>query len=186
VAANVADALPHALLIDVGDLLENFADSVTFEGDAPLDPIELGAERFVPATPVHAAAELTYAGTGVVAGGTVTVTVRATCSRCLREFELPVSAPLEGFYVRPGTDHDFPEDQEIELINDRSIDLYPAMHAAVVLELPFAPLHDPDCAGICPSCGVDRNETPCSCGRDLTDSPFAALQQLLDDSDNPG
>lgn len=184
-AASVAEALPHELLIDIGDLLENFADSVTYEGGAPLDPLELGAERFVPLTPVHVMAELTYAGTGIVASGTASVDLQATCSRCLREFELPVRAPLEGFYVKLGADHDFPEDQEVELIHDRSIDLYPALHAAVVLELPFAPLHDPDCAGICPSCGVDRNETPCSCERDPSDSPFAALQQLLDDSEGP-
>jgi uncharacterized protein len=185
VAASVAEALPHALLIDVGDLLENFADSVTFEGDVPLEPIALGAERFVPVSPVHVIVELTYAGSGIVASGTASVSVQATCSRCLRDFELPLTAPVEGFYVRPGADHDFPEDQEVELIHERSIDLYPAMHAAVILELPFAPLHDPDCSGICPSCGVDRNETPCSCERDLNDSPFAALQQLLEDSEGP-
>jgi len=185
VAGSVPEALPHELLLDVGDLLENFAESVTFEGDAPIEPIELGAERFVPLTPVSIAAELTYAGSGIVASGTASVNVQATCSRCLREFELPVRAPIEGFYVRPGADHDFPEDQEVELIHDRSIDLYPAVHAAVVLELPFAPLHDPDCAGICPTCGVDRNETPCSCEREGSDSPFAALQQLLDESESP-
>jgi uncharacterized protein len=185
VAGSVPDALPHELLIDVGALLENFADTVTYEGDALLDPIDLGAEHFAPVTPVHVVAELTFAGSGLVANGTASVDVQTTCSRCLQEFSLPVRAPLEGFYVKPGADHDFPEDQEVELIRDRSIDLYPALHAAVVLELPFAPLHDPDCAGICPACGVDRNETPCSCERDLADSPFAALQQLLDGSEDP-
>jgi len=181
----VPEALPHELLLDVGDLLENFADSVTFEGEAPLEPLELGAERFVPLTPIRVMAELTFAGSGIVASGSVSVDVQATCSRCLRELTLPIQAPLEGFYVRPGADHDFPEDQEVELIVGRTIDLYPAVHAAVVLELPFAPLHDPDCAGICPTCGEDRNETPCSCERDRADSPFAALQQLMNDSEEP-
>lgn len=181
----MAEAAPREPLIDVADILDHSAESVTYHGDIPLDPIDLGAERFVPLTPVHLDTVLTFAGSGIVASGTISVDMQATCSRCLREFVLPVRAPLEGFYVVPGAEHDFPEDQEIELIRDRSVDLNPALHAALVLELPFAPLHDPACAGICPACGVDRNESACSCERGVSDSPFAALQQLLDDAERP-
>jgi uncharacterized protein len=181
----VAEAAPHELRIDIADILEQFAESVTYEGDILLDPIEIGAERFVPISPARIEAELTFAGSGVVASGSVSVDAQATCSRCLREFVLPVKAPIEGFYVQPGVEHDLPEEQEVELVGDRSIDLLPAVHAAVVLEMPFAPLHDPACAGICPTCGADLNELLCTCERNPGDSPFAALKQLLDGGDEP-
>ena len=35
--------------------------------------------------------------------------------------------------------------------------------AGLILEAPFAPLHDEDCAGICPQCGADLNTDPCDC-----------------------
>ena len=43
------------------------------------------------------------------------------------------------------------------------IDLEPLARETVVLELPQAPLCREDCLGLCPDCGVDRNEGTCSC-----------------------
>ena len=54
--------------------------------------------------------------------------------------------------------------------------------SALVLEAPFAPLHDDDCAGICPECGADLNTEPCDCAsKPDPDNPFAALGDLLDE-----
>ena len=38
------------------------------------------------------------------------------------------------------------------------LDLEPMVREAVLLELPLAPLCRPDCAGLCPECGANRNE----------------------------
>lgn len=59
----------------------------------------------------------------------------------------------------------------------------------VSLGMPVQPLCRDDCLGLCPRCGIDRNESPCSC-EDLadegeliekTESPFAALATLRDE-----
>ena len=49
---------------------------------------------------------------------------------------------------------------------------------ALVLELPAAPLHAPDCAGLCPSCGIDRNRASCDCTTEDLDPRWAALRSL--------
>lgn len=175
----MAEAAPDALRIDVSDILEHAAESVTFESDVPLATIELGTESFVPTGPARIAAEITFAGTAVVAEGTVDLDVTTTCARCLREFALPVSGTIEGFYVEHGRTEDLPEDQEIEFIDDRAVDLLPAVMAAIILELPFAPIHDPSCEGLCPVCGADRAAGACTCGDTVRESPFAALKDLL-------
>ena len=52
----------------------------------------------------------------------------------------------------------------------------------VLLDLPEAPLCRDDCAGICPQCGADRNESPCDCDTSVTDLRWSALEGLrLDD-----
>ena len=48
----------------------------------------------------------------------------------------------------------------------------------VALSLPIQPLCRDDCAGLCPTCGIDRNETQCTCGESKADSPFAVLAAL--------
>jgi uncharacterized protein len=52
---------------------------------------------------------------------------------------------------------------------------------AVVLEMPFSPLHTPDCKGLCPICGGDRNLGECP-GHEESDPRWAALA-LLDLND---
>jgi uncharacterized protein len=56
-----------------------------------------------------------------------------------------------------------------------------------VLEAPFAPLHDEECAGICPECGADLNQGPCGCETAVRGPhPFAALEGLLEGTDSEG
>ena len=58
------------------------------------------------------------------------------------------------------------------------LDLGALLYEVVALKLPVQPLCREDCAGLCPSCGVDRNQTPCGCAEVQPDSPFAALRAL--------
>ena len=48
----------------------------------------------------------------------------------------------------------------------------------VLLGVPDAPLCRPDCAGLCPTCGADRNVGPCDCDTAVRDERWAALDQL--------
>ena len=48
----------------------------------------------------------------------------------------------------------------------------------ISLALPVKPLCREDCAGLCPRCGADRNETPCTCDEVAPRSPFAVLAAL--------
>jgi uncharacterized metal-binding protein YceD (DUF177 family) len=48
----------------------------------------------------------------------------------------------------------------------------------IALALPVKPLCREDCAGLCPRCGNDRNETPCQCGEVSPNSPFSVLAAL--------
>ncbi len=40
------------------------------------------------------------------------------------------------------------------------IDLEPVLRDAAMLDLPFIPLCREDCAGLCPTCGVNLNDDP--------------------------
>ncbi len=176
----MADAIPRELLIDVKEILDELADSIDVDTEFPLEPLVLGTETFVPSRPAHVCVTVTYTGSGqLVAHGRVDVDVTTQCSRCLKDFTMNTGGDVEGFYVRPGHDDEIPEEQDVEYIRDREIDLLPAIRAALILELPFAPLHDDTCPGICPTCGADLTSGPCGCKPDRSHSPFAALKDLV-------
>ena len=60
---------------------------------------------------------------------------------------------------------------------DDEVDLEDLVHDAVLLELPIAPVCHEGCLGLCPMCGVNRNEKDCRCERPRDDR-WAALDVL--------
>jgi len=148
--------------------------------DLPVEPFAVGLEDFTPLGPAHVDALLTNTGAGIVGSGEISIDLEVACSRCLRLFPLHVDGTIEGFYVLPDRASSLPEDQDYELIEARSLDIGPSLVAAIVIALPMAPLHDEECKGICAHCGTDLNESTCSCVNERADSPFSALEGLLD------
>lgn len=174
--------------VDIQSILEVFAETIEVSDDLVLDTFEVGTEVFKPQGPAHFDITLTNTGTAIIGMGNVTLPVLATCARCLEEFPTEIDAEVDGFYVMVGRDQDLPEEQEIEYIDgEYHIDILPSIMAGLVLEAPFAPLHDEECAGICATCGADLNEGPCACQRTLGDAhPFAGLKGLLGDEEPHG
>jgi len=100
---------------------------------------------------------------GIMVTGTVAAPWQGLCRRCARPVEGVLRIALrERFTEQSASDGD-PEDDEAYPIHDNVLDLGPMVRDAVVLELPLAPLCREDCKGLCPHCGVDRNEEDCQC-----------------------
>lgn len=164
---------------EVRSLLGSLSSSRTVSGALTLADVELGEQTYHFDGPVAFDVTLTNTGAGIVLEGTAQASVRTACVRCLCDTCIPVGVDVEGFYVLPGRDTEIPEEQEYELVHDdMTVDLEPAVAQSVVVELPYAPVHDPDCKGICPVCGGDRNVTDCGCEQPVAPSPFEKLKNL--------
>jgi len=106
------------------------------------------------------------------------------CARCLE----PVALPLAGDYdliFRPlGADADAPErsitadEAEIGYYQEDSLALEDVLREQVLLSLPVRTLCKPDCKGLCPRCGINRNSQTCSCEEGPSDSRWEALAGL--------
>ena len=109
---------------------------------------------------------------GIVVRGTVAATWSAACSRCLEPGGGEISVHVdEMFELQPLEGETYKLDEDV-------IDLEPLVRDALLLEMPLAPLHDPNCAGLCPTCGVNRNLTHCECVTKEIDPRWAALRSL--------
>jgi uncharacterized protein len=173
--------------VNLTSILDDLGATIEVSDYFELDKIVVGDETFVVQEPPEFSIWLTHTGTSVVSGGYVTAHVVGTCSRCLCDFRFRIKGEVDGFYVEPGQEDGIPEDQDYELVDSAGVvDILPSLMVALVLESPFAPIHDPECAGLCSSCGEDLNLGPCGCTETPADDhPFSALGALLSQDDAP-
>lgn len=123
---------------------------------------------------------------GVLVRGTLDLDLEMSCARCLRPVRQSVTADLAELFSDPAS-ADRPGDVEPGYeIRDAAIDLDTLLRDTVVPAVPVAPKCREDCAGLCPTCGVDRNEVDCDCADEVTDTRWSALQGLSLPEDRTG
>ncbi len=160
------------LRILVADLVRRPGSSRPIELDEPLADLEVRACVVPPDAPVHVAVQLERIPEGLVVRGVVEASWTAECGRCLRPIDGRLAVGVDELYEQE------PVEGETYQLEHDHIDLEPLVRDALLLELPPAPLCRPDCAGLCPECGIDRNEMSCSCRTDDLDPRWAALRSL--------
>lgn len=74
------------------------------------------------------------------------------------------------------------EDNDDYILVDESfkLDLDELLRSDILLELPYKYLCREDCKGLCPSCGKNLNEGPCSCNLHQVDPRLEVLKKLID------
>jgi uncharacterized protein len=174
--------------VAIRDIAEVLAAGREIRDSLVVPDVDLGDQSYHFQGPAIFDVTLTNTGMGsFVLSGSAEAEFTTSCVRCLCEFTGTVEADVEGFYVLPGHDAEIPEEQEFEYVSSSmDIDIEPAVRQSVVLDLPFAPVHDAACKGICAQCGADLNEGQCDCATPGPDSRFAALKTLLAPSPEPG
>ncbi len=153
--------------------------------------------------PSHLKASLKKVSGGVLLEGQFTANVTSQCKRCLGDVELkvPVAFTLnlvpkalvhgddylkddeslmekkERSQGEVGGSFDL-EDADQEVFDGKVIDLDPIVREQLLLALPMGTVCREDCKGLCPQCGINRNETKCGCDTKPVDPRLAALKNI--------
>jgi len=122
-------------------------------------------------------------GRDVVVTGEIAAVVPLSCGRCLEEFEVAVRAAVDTRYVpRPAATAEDVElgsdDMDLDFYDRDELDLAALLETETTLALPMKPLCRPDCRGLCPVCGANRNVAPCACETRPPDPRLAVLRDL--------
>ena len=145
-----------------------------------LDFQEAGFRQTAPLA-VRAEAEL--AGKEIRIRGHISGTMEAACDRCLEQTEVPVDLDFDLPY-RPM--EEIAHEEEFEVGEDDAIvgffsgdgvNLSDVVKEQVLLAVPMKVVCRPDCRGLCPVCGANRNLRQCGCSDQREDSPFAFLKK---------
>ena len=119
------------------------------------------------------------------------VTVRQVCCRCLKSVENRIDTPLRLYCRRRGKRDSLqePEDRAEEsgllYYDGQTLDLRDEIRQIVLLEVPGYPICDPDCRGLCPICGKDKNTGDCGCSLHRAPSPWDALRGMIEAEGRP-
>ncbi len=135
--------------------------------------------------PLEAHCHIDPAGQGSVhIEGRLRGVVTLGCDRCLVSYLLQLDTSFQVKAMvhsvdmesqRPGILESGLENFETVACETPCIHLDELMRQQLLLALPEKRLCCSDCAGLCPHCGVNRNEEACECSQNAGQSPFAAL-----------
>ncbi len=121
----------------------------------------------------------------ILALGELTTAAAAECSRCLAATAHPVSFAFEATYypqvdvVTGRTVAPHHDDLGFDLSANHELDLTEATRQHIELAMPLQPLCSATCAGLCATCGRNRNHERCQHEAAEIDPRLAPLRALL-------
>ncbi|QSQ24915.1 DUF177 domain-containing protein [Pyxidicoccus parkwayensis] len=159
---------------------------------------------FRAAGPSTLKASLKKVSGGVLLEGQFTANVASQCKRCLTDVTLKVPVSFTLNLVPESLVHgdDYLKDDESlmekkernqnnesggsfelddvdeEVFDGKTIDLDPIVREQLLLALPMNVVCREDCKGLCPQCGINRNEATCSCETKPVDPRLAPLKNI--------
>lgn len=146
-------------------------------------PADLGIEvlRVPEGSPVDLDLRLEAVMEGVLVTGAASAALTGECVRCLEPITDEIEVELQELFVYDDQDHDSEEDDEVSMLEDDLLDLEPLLRDAVVLALPFQPVCEDDCPGLCPECGARLLDDPDHAHEAPIDPRWAGLAALQQD-----
>jgi uncharacterized protein len=147
-------------------------------------PADLGIEvlRVPEGSPVDIDLRLEAVMEGVLVTGTASAGLEGECVRCLEPIRDGVEVDLQELFVYEESDTaSEEEDSGASRLEGDLLDLEPLLRDAVVLSLPFQPLCQDDCPGLCTECGARLADDPGHQHDEPIDPRWAALVELTQD-----
>ena len=147
---------------------------------------ELGSfdERVSLVEPVDVKGNVRLAGAEVFVNGHIETRAQVECDRCLKQLEIPVKADFDLQYIT-GAEYESSAAAElteealsVSVFDGETIDVDEIVKEQILLAVPTRLLCQPDCKGICPVCGIDKNTGDCECETKEVDPRWAALKNL--------
>lgn len=105
----------------------------------------------------------------------------AQCGRCLVDFEQQLKADFTDLYAFSPK---LASESGLVLPETGQLDLSPSIREELLLSIPIRPLCSPDCKGLCPVCGENRNIVQCNHTLESIDPRLELLKSLRDQQED--
>ncbi|MGV0834896.1 YceD family protein [Mycolicibacterium thermoresistibile] len=189
-AAHRAERSP--LVINVSRLGRRPGSMLTLD-ETVVSPSRLGIELVgvEAGAPLDLHLRIESVSEGVLVSGTMSAPTTGECARCLEPVHGRVDIELTELFAYPDSLTDeTTDDEDLGRVDTRgdidTVDLEQPIIDAVGLVLPFSPLCGPDCAGLCPQCGIRLATAEPGHRHEVIDPRWAKLASMFPDRDAEG
>lgn len=169
--------MARPLLVNAAELLRRSGIEKLVACNVPVAELELVDERFDPTSMVEIHLRLESLTDGIVVDGRVSAPYHGVCRRCLKPLSALAISDINELYQLVVTD-----DSAFPIVGDQ-LNLVTMVRDSLLLDTPALPLCRDDCAGLCPTCGVDHNVESCACASLTVTSPWDVLNSLRSELD---
>ena len=150
-----------------------------------IDFADSGTVQTAPLSAKGVAELLPHTGGEVRVKGQVETSLESVCDRCLGRATFPIDTPFDLFYKpvesAPVGVAEVAIDEgeaEIGFYEAPGLVLEDILREQVLLQLPMQRVCSESCQGICPLCGLNRNENDCDCEAHPGDDRWLALKDI--------
>lgn len=163
-----------SMKVNVAQVRYRGGESVHFDLVEDFSSMDLGIEALSFQAPVRVQLQLNNTSRAILVKGTIHTEFKAMCGCCLESFVYPMHLPFEDEWAfRALATEDLLE--TALLLDKDEIDITDRIFEQIVLALPMKFNCSAECQGLCPTCGANRNLTPCDCEKGVIDPRLAAL-----------
>jgi len=148
-------------------------------GELALDDDEVGLVE-----PAEVSGRIRRDGREVELSGELRAKIKTACDRCLQPVNLSIGAEFKERFVpavswRAEQQHELQEeDLNLAVFDGEAIEMDDLVREEILLAVPAHVLCREDCKGLCPVCGIDRNQSGCQCEKKANDSRWQGLENL--------
>ena len=162
--------------IDLRDIIQMPGESVGFDYEPDLsDCVDPPIKEIV--GPAKAAGSIRNIAGVLELTAQLDLDAVFVCDRCLREETRHIHRDIKATLADNAQDS---EDPEMFPLYGNFADIDEIVVTSFLLNAEESWLCREDCKGLCPQCGADLNEGPCSCTKEI-DPRLAVLGQLLEE-----
>jgi len=129
--------------------------------------------------------EVSRTSSGFLLAAQLSYTQTLECPRCLGSSKAAIQSEIS-LVIQPKSQEPVVGELELEesdigllYLEGEILDTDPILMEQIQLNIPMRQLCRPDCAGLCPQCGIDRNVESCECEQ-VGDPRWARLSALRD------
>jgi uncharacterized protein len=149
----------------------------------PGSKLELPEEELNIGSDVDVDLTIDRTGSLITASGEISAVPAFVCARCLEDFHFEVTAKFDAVIRMGRNDYRLEDEEESPVeFGDDWVSFAPTIRESLILAVPMKPLCRDDCQGLCQRCGVNLNESQCSCPGNESDPRWGALETLLEEN----
>jgi uncharacterized protein len=147
---------------------------------------QLGRPELLSLGPVSWRGQVVFVDPGYLLRARLAYEQTLTCNRCLKPFVEQADPEVEllfevGAPAAAAGEHELHgNDLATVYLEEEILETDPVLVEQLQLNVPMMPLCRPDCRGLCPLCGADRNVEQCTCEERSEEPRWAALAAIRD------